>query len=225
MIHIEKALDSLKELVDEMLDLTASQMKGSREAYLNWDAEIAEEVIGRENRLNAMELAIDKECENTLALFNPVASDLRYVIMILKVISDLERIGDYAYGISKYVIEGDMAPRADLVASTGVVEMFDTIALMLEDIHTAFEEENSKLARKVYKKDSKLNAINEEASTIIGDFILKDTESVTSSLYLFSVIRKLERAGDHIKNIAEDLIFFVDVEILKHKKKSKKIDE
>lgn len=225
MIHIEKALDSLKELVDEMLDLTASQMKGSREAYLNWDAEIAEEVIGRENRLNAMELAIDKECENTLALFNPVASDLRYVIMILKVISDLERIGDYAYGISKYVIEGDMSPRADLVASTGVVKMFDTIALMLEDIHTAFEEENSKLARKVYKKDSKLNAINEEASTIIGDFILKDTESVTSSLYLFSVIRKLERAGDHIKNIAEDLIFFVDVEILKHKKKSKKIDE
>jgi len=220
-MNIEEEVQQLKEAIMDMAELTISQMKKAKEAYLANDSELAQEIIHNEKRVNAMELSIDRDCENIFALLNPVASDLRFVISALKINSDLERIGDYADGIADYVI--DLTEKLDpsLVKETKIEKMFNIAISMLEDIAIALKEDNVKLARKVYQKDSELNKININASKTITKYINDNPKTVRQSLFMFSIIRKIERTGDHIKNIAEDLIFYVEAKVLRHKKMKK----
>ncbi|HEX9649088.1 MAG TPA: phosphate signaling complex protein PhoU [Cyclobacteriaceae bacterium] len=221
MTHLEKELSKLKQSILEMMDLAKFQLKKSEEAFINSDFKLAKEITRNEKRMNAMELSIDLDCENILALFQPVATDLRFVISMLKINSDLERIGDYADGIADYVLEMDEAISSDAINATEVGKMFHITLSMLTDISTALNDEDTSLARKVYKKDAELNSLNSMASQTIRKFIKKDPDATRSLLFLFSVIRKLERVGDHIKNIAENAVFYIEAEIMKHKKLQK----
>lgn len=221
MTHLETELAQLKQAILEMMELAGIQMEKAKDCFLNRDQELAQEVIHNEKRANAMEISIDRDCENIFALFNPVATDLRFVISMLKINSDLERIADYADSIADYVMDMKRQIPKDAIEATRLVEMFDITIAMVSDIHTAFDEEDMKLARKVYQRDSELNLINANASDIIGEFIKKDPDSFRPLLFLFSIIRKLERVGDHVKNIAEDMIFHLEAKRLKHKKKLK----
>lgn len=204
-----------------MLNLAVDQVQKSKTAFVNYDVELAEEIRHNEKRMNAMELSIDRDCENTFALFQPVATDLRFLISMLKINSDIERIGDYAEGLANYVIELPKPIGKDVLEATRIEEMFDITIAMMQNIGKAFEEGNSNLARKVYKKDADLNKINRDSSKTIQQFIKKDLDDIRPLLYLFSGIRKLERIGDHVKNIAEDTIFYIEAEVLKHKSKIK----
>ena len=215
-MNIEEEVEQLKDAIIEMAHLTISQMKKAKEAYLNNDKELAEEIIHNEKRVNAMELSIDRDCESIFALLNPVASDLRFVISALKINSDLERIGDYADGIADYVVDLTEDFDNKLIEETKIEKMFDIAISMAEDIAVALRDDDVKLARKVYKKDSELNKINIRTSKTITSYIKEHPKSIRQALLMFSAIRKIERAGDHIKNIAEDLVFYVDARVLKH---------
>lgn len=223
MTTLQLELEKLHNSVIEMAELGINQLKKSKEAFLNTDKDIAQEVIHNEKRMNALELSIDRDCENIFALLNPVAIDLRFVISVLKINSDLERIGDYADSIADYVVDFDIKLNKDLIKALKVGEMFDRSIAIVEDVKNAFETGDTKLARTVFKKDVELNAINKDASKIITDFVKQNPSLVRHSLFMFSVIRKLERVGDHAKNIAEDLIFYQEAEVLKHKKLKKKM--
>lgn len=218
MTHLNDELEQLVNGVISMTDLTIKQIVGTREAYLTSDIDLAEEVMNRETRVNAMELSLDRECENILALFNPVASDLRLVIAVIKIIADLERIGDYAHDIANYVKEDSESLNAALKEETGIEKMFDRVISMLEDIKIAIDQEDTKLARKVYQKDKKLNKTTIESIHVIKEHVHRDQSLLNQGLFMFSTLRKLERAGDHIKNIAENLIFYVEVINFRHKK-------
>jgi len=173
MTHLEEELKQLKEAVIEMAALAISQLQKAREAYLKMDTEIAQEVIHNESRMNAMELSIDRDCENIFALFNPVASDLRFVIAVFKINSDFERIGDYADGIADYVVDFNKSTPPELMETTKTSQMFDIAISMAHDIKIAFEKEDNTLARKVYQKDAMLNQINKNASKVISEFSQK----------------------------------------------------
>src|SRR5436190_23437072 len=103
MSSFESELNQLRESITEMMQLVKHQLEKSKEAFLNMDNDLAREVVFNEAQINAMELNIDEQCENIFALFNPVATDLRFVIAVMKINSDLERIGDYSEGIASYV--------------------------------------------------------------------------------------------------------------------------
>src|SRR5690242_1751281 len=103
MTHAEQELQKLKGYMREMMELVQNQMEKAKDAILNGDKELAQEVIYYEKRVNAYELKIDRDCENLLALFNPLAVDLRFVLANFKINTHLERIGDSAEGIAKYV--------------------------------------------------------------------------------------------------------------------------
>lgn len=221
MEHLEAELNQLREAILQMMELAKSQLEKSKSAFLERDQDLAQEIVHNEKRVNAMELSIDRDCENILALFQPVASDLRFVISMLKVNSDIERIADYADGIADYVLEMQKSINKEALEATHTPEMFDITISMLGSIIKSLAEEDTSLARRVYRKDAELNKINSSASLIIKEFIQKDPDNIRPLLFLFSVIRKLERVGDHIKNIAEENIFFIEAEILKHKKDKK----
>ena len=218
MTHKEAELAQLKKAILEMMVLAKVQLEKSKIAFLQNDVDLAQEVIHNEKRMNALELSIDRDIENIFALFQPVASDLRFVISMMKINSDLERIGDYADGIADYIVDLNKPITKKAFELTRIGEMFDIAISMMTDIHTAYENADTLLARKVYKKDSELNHLNRNASEVISTLIKENIEDTRPMLYLFSTIRKIERAGDHIKNVAEDIIFHLEAEVVKHKK-------
>lgn len=219
MDNAEYQREALNQTVFDMLTLCTSQLEKACEAFLNHEGDLAEEVIHTENRVNAMDIKIERDCEKFLALYNPVAIDLRFVIAVLKINSDLERIGDHAFNISNYVVEENEAIPSHLFKAVEFDKMVDTTKSMMENITVAYEEKEVKSARKVFKKDKVLDKINRKSIKVLEAEIQKDPSIIKEALFLFSVVKKLERVGDLIKNIAEDIIFYTDAEILKHKRK------
>lgn len=219
MTHLEERLGNLKYAVIDMMERVEKQLLKAKEAFLTMDIELAQEIIHSEKRINALELTIDRDCEKIFALINPLASDLRFVIAVLKINSDLERIADYAEGIAHYVIEMEKPLEEKHISKLQIAKMFDISISMLNDMALSFEEENTKKARKIFKKDADLNKINRNSSKIISDFTKDSNENTKTVLFTFSIIRKLERVGDHVKNIAEQTIFYLEAKVLKHKGK------
>jgi len=225
MTHLEEELTMLKSEITLMWQMVISQLHKTREALLQFDNDLAREVVSTEKRINALELKIDRDCENIFALFNPVAVDLRTVLAILKINNNLERSGDIAEGIAKYIIFADQPFNEDLVKQTQIIRMYDETNAILEDVLKAFENEDTSLARSIFKRDEVVDEINIKANEVVADFIRSHPDKIEEALYLISMIRKLERVGDHCKNIAEEIIFNIEAKVLKHKSKKKKNEE
>ncbi len=224
MSHLDTELTFLKNDTIEMFTLVKSQITKGKESLLSLDRDLAREVIANERRVNAYELKLDRDCENIFALFNPLAVDLRFVLAVLKINSNLERMGDLAESIARAVIDVEKSFDPGLLKVSELVTMFDTGYEMLSDALEAFDKEDTKLARGLFKKDETLDKININASTIIAEFIRTNPELIHQCLHVLSIIRKLERVGDQTKNIGEEIIFFIEAKVLKHKNKKKNSD-
>jgi phosphate transport system protein len=158
-------------------------------------------------------------------LYCPVAVDLRFLLAALKINTNLERIGDIAAGIALYVVESPVNFDIKALESTSLLRMYEEAVNIFIDTRTAFEKEDTVLARSIFKRDEVLDAINVNAPAMIGDLIKADMNSMSEALYMLSIIRKLERVGDQSKNIAEEIIFYVEAKILKHYESSnRKVD-
>jgi phosphate transport system regulatory protein PhoU len=249
MKHTEKELLLLKEEVSQMWKLVLSQLEKSKQSFLNNDIELAREVASREKRVDAFELKIDSDCENYIALYSPVAIDLRLVLSMIKISITLERIGDFAEGIARHVIEDDcnkVTPQ--LIEELQLEKMFDTLISMLTDSFIALESENTKISGKILAKDDEIDTLYRNSVDILTAY-MADKQQTTSAnrkhdvedkknaqplitrdiqlsaqkircgLKLMLLIRKLERIGDHCSNIVEEIVFYVDAKVLKHVKK------
>ncbi|HEY0896776.1 MAG TPA: phosphate signaling complex protein PhoU [Sphingobacteriaceae bacterium] len=216
MTHLQEELQKLKEEMTEMANLVTSQIKKSLTALTEEDVDLAQEVIFNEKRVNSMELSVDKACERILALLNPFATDMRFVFATLKINTDYERIGDNAEGIAHYLMMAGKGFDKQLLADCRFFEMAETVNSMLQSITAAYADGNTKLARTVFKKDNILDDINKSATDVIAGYIQQGDVNVHQALYLLTVIRKLERVGDHITNIAEEIIFHLEAKVLKH---------
>ena len=208
---IESELVLLKKEIDEMWTLVYNQLDRAGDAVLTLDRELAQQVLVRERRVNAFELKIDSDVEDIIALYNPVAIDLRFVLAMLKINTNLERLGDFAEGIARFALNcHEPALDTELVKQLRLEEMIAQVLSMLELAKQALQ------ATAVFAKDNMLDEINAEATAILADYISRHPESALSCLNLVSVFRKLERSGDHITNIAEEIVFFIDAKVLKH---------
>ncbi|MDB5014665.1 MAG: hypothetical protein JWQ25_2867 [Daejeonella sp.] len=222
MTHLESELQQLKNNLVEMWTLVKNQLSKAKEALITEDKDLAREVISLEKRVNSFELSIDKDSENIFALFSPVAVDLRLVLAVIKINNNLERQGDCAKGIAKFVIDIDSSFDKNLLTITRIIEMFDENIVMLNELIEAFEKEDGIIARKTFKRDEFLDIINDESTSIVANYIRSNPDGAEQALQILSIIRKLERAGDHSKNIAEEIIFYAEAKILKHEVKEKK---
>jgi len=216
MTQFETEMQDVKSEVINMWDLVLLQLSKAKEAMLNFDRDLAREVILKEKRVNALEIKIDRDCENIFALYCPVAIDLRFLLAVLKINNNLERIGDIAEGISRYIVDSPAKYNMEILESAGVIKMFEDSISIFKDTRVAFEFENTLLARTIFSRDDILDEINKKADDNISKFIIKDPGVISQSLYILSIIRKLERVGDQSKNIAEEIIFYVEAKVLKH---------
>jgi len=218
MTPLENEITALKKEIINMWILVQSQLNKAKEAMVSFDKDLAREVLIKEKRVNSYELKIDLDCENIFALYCPVAVDLRFLLAALKINTNLERIGDIAAGIAMYVVESTVNFDVKALESTSLLRMYDEAVNILTDTRTAFEKEDTMLARSIFKRDDVLDDINEAAPVAVAEVIKADLNSIPEALYILSIIRKLERVGDQSKNIAEEIIFYVEAKILKHHK-------
>lgn len=216
MTHLHEQLNQLREDLSDMAFLVQSQLSKSVLSLLEKDEDLANEVLHNEKRVNAFELKIDKDCENIFALLTPLAHDMRLVFATLKINADLERIGDYAEGIARLVLMGKKQFDKNLIEKIELSEMYEIAAAMLRDVIVAYSENDSRLARTVFSTDLQVNKIDHDAISIIAEYCKAGNENIEQALHLLSIIHRIERVGDHVTNIAEEIIFFKEARVLKH---------
>jgi phosphate transport system protein len=225
MNHTEIELQVLKDEVSQMWKLVLSQLEKAKQSFLNGDVEVAQEVASREKRVDAYELKIDSDCENYIALYNPVAVDLRLVLSLIRIGITLERIGDFAEGIACHVISenGRKAP-ARLLEELQLEAMFDTLINMLSDSFIALESENTKISGRIISKDVEIDRLYHNSLNVLTAYLQQNPGDILYGLKMVLIIRKLERIGDHCRNIVEEIVFYVDAKVLKHDGKKKADD-
>ncbi|MER2999106.1 phosphate signaling complex protein PhoU [Pontibacter populi] len=224
MNHIDVELSDLRVKLMEMWDLVEYQLQSGREAMLTADHELAGKVLKLGKKVNNFDVKIDRMCENLLALYTPVAVDLRLVLATLKINANLERIGDTAEGISMYVQNRNIPFSPEMLEITKAVAMFDEALSMFHDCRTAYKANDTDHARAIIKRDKMLNKIYRKSDSIIAEFMRNNPDSILEGLALLSIIKKVERVGDQITNIAEEIIFYQDAKVVKHKSKKKNKD-
>ncbi len=216
---VENELQTIKNEVNEMWTLVYQQLNNAYQAVLNADTSLADKVAAREKRVNAFELKIDSDIEDFIALYNPVAVDLRFALAMLKINNNLERIGDYADSIARFVIRTQLKPENKVLFSDlQIHEMFDTVLAMLNTTYEALQKQDLSMAKSVFDKDEVLDILNQNAIDTLADHATEHPEDIKLCLETAGIFRKLERAGDHINNLAEETIFYIDAEVLKHRK-------
>ena len=220
MTHLDTELIRLKHQLFEMWSLVISQVETSREALNNFDKGAASEIAFKEKMVDTYELKIDRDCENIIALNNPVASDLRFTLAVLKINTDLERIGDFARGIARFVKKcPKKSLNPELLKACQFDDLIKNAIEMLTDAKLALENENSRMAVSIFSHDEFLDDVHKHSNKIIADYIRKHPDEIDEALNMHSIIRKVERIGDHCSNIAEEIVFYIDAKVLKHSPK------
>lgn len=215
---IEEELMVIRKEILDMWDLVYDQMKTACEAVPAADKKLAWNVVLREKRVNASELKIDCDVEDFLGLYSPVAVDLRFALAMQKMNNDLERIGDFAESIARFIIKNEdgKTPDPELLKKLRFSEMVEQVLSMLETARKALIEEDLELANTLFAKDNIVDEINGKVSKILADYIHEKPEEAEYCLDFKSVFLKLERTGDHTTNLDEEIIFYIDAKVLKH---------
>jgi phosphate transport system protein len=208
-------LTALQHRVMQLALLAAAALEKSVRALLWRDAELARQVIAGDTAVNNLEEAIDRECVHLIALFQPVAGDLRKLMAVARIITELERIGDSATNIAEEVLTiAQLPPRAihpqlEFMAQ-GVQEM---VRLSLE----AYSRSNAHLARQVCLADDDVDALDRAIIQDLLNEMAGAPRAVVPSQSQINIVRNLERVGDHATNIAEQVVYMVEGESIRHR--------
>lgn len=218
----EIELYRLKEEISVMWKLVISQLEKAKKSLIERDVAVAKEIIKNEKKIDSLELKIDRSCEDYIALYNPVAIDLRLSLSIMKISINLERIGDYAVSVAKFVKDKDCDSfNSKSYDSLKVQKMFDILLSMMFDSFIAFNTDNSHNSTLILAKDKKVNKIFRASVKRLTKELQSDSEQVYCGLKMMLIMSKLERIGDICNNIVEEIVFYLDAKVLKHKGKSK----
>ena len=213
--HLARDLENLKREILRVGGLVESAIQKATTALLDSREDLVEEVLRGDAEIDRVEVAIEEECLKILALHQPVASDLRFLIAVLKVNNDLERMGDLAQNIA----ERARSLRSDepLPISASLEKMVDGVQHMVRSVLNALVTSNADEARRVRQMDDEIDRINAANFVDIEQLMRSDASLIGRGIAVLSVSRNLERIADQATNIAEDIIFMVDGEIHRHR--------
>ena len=211
--HIEKSLSRLDGLMRELARLCDESLAAAARAFIEGDAQAAEPAFRNERRINQLEIEIDQEVVDALALFQPVAVDLRHLLAILKNNNDLERIGDHAVNIAQSTVT---CASLALPTRLELPRMFEFTQNMLRDACRGFFERDMQLARTVLEADDMVDGLNRSTAREAIGMVREGTLDLDAALEMMRIARNLERIGDLSTNIAEEVIFHVQARVIKH---------
>ncbi len=204
----------LKTNLVKMASFAEQAIADSIKALLEPKKGIAEQVLAQDQRINSLEIQIDDAVVDLLALQQPVATDLRFILAALKINNDLERIGDHAVNIAESAIQ--CAPIPPLKQATDIPKIAEITKTMLRDSIDSFIHTNAEMARAVLESDDITDDLNRKIVDDLVEVIRKDPQSIRQALELIRVSRNLERVADLATNIAEEVIFMAEARVVKH---------
>ena len=213
-IQLQREIEKMKRQILALSAKVENDVRVAVRAADNQDAALAQEVINREELTNAMEVNVEEECLKILALYQPVASDLRYIVAVLKINQDLERIGDLAVHIAERALFLCNQPR--ITIPVRLEQMADKSQGLLKKVLDAFVNLDESAAREVCAADSDVDNMNQEIFQQVKEAIMRNPQLFESLLQIMHISRHLERIADHATNIAEDLIYLIEGRIVRH---------
>ncbi|MDF1666858.1 MAG: phosphate signaling complex protein PhoU [Planctomycetota bacterium] len=215
MKHLTRALDSLKKEILTAGAVVEQAIDRSITSLVHRLPEVAAEVLAGDDRIDALEVEIEEECLKILALHQPVAADLRFIIAVMKVNNDLERMGDLAVNI---------AQRARYLGSHDPIDIPDEFFQMAAKVRLrvrwsldSLVNQDVRMAKDVLISDSEIDDSHRNMFRIFEDLMAKDTSTIRRAVNALSASRYLERIADLATNVAEDVIFLVDGEVVRHR--------
>jgi phosphate transport system protein len=213
--HFTEELGELKHRLLVMGDLAQERLRTAMRALLERDQRMMSDIVQGDEAINRMHLEIDDRCFKLLALYQPMAVDLRTIVAAVKINSDLERVGDLAVNVAEaseqYVKHEPVKPLIDLPRMGSMAQR------MLDEALKAFLARDVEMAHTVLTQDDVLDALKDQILRELLTYMLGDTRKIEAAIELILISRHLERVGDHATNIAEDVIFIVEARDVRHR--------
>ena len=213
--HLERDLNQLSDQISDLGALVSESTSKCMVMLQTFDRGIAKEIVETEARVNTTEVEIEEECLKVLALHQPVAGDLRFLIVVLKVNNDLERMGDQVVNIAERV--SFLADKERVVADLDFVAMGDIASRMVSQSVKALVKRDSLMAREVLAMDDDLDAMHARTYRVIQDVMAGNPDIVIPAVSYLTISSNLERLGDLATNIAEEIIFMEEGEVIRHR--------
>jgi phosphate transport system protein len=208
-------IEDLKEQLLKMAGVAEKALDRSIKALLTRDADLAREVIKGDKAINDLEEELDAACVRIVALYQPVATDLRQVMAVDHLIVELERLGDLAVNVAEEVLNLEQLPETEL--HRDLSRMSNMVQSMIRDSLRSFITQDVVLAREVCQQDGEVDYLDRALIHELLEFMGRSREAVAVGLSQINVIRNLERAGDHATNIAEQVVYMVEGESIRHR--------
>jgi phosphate transport system protein len=212
--HFHDELDGLKQTLLAMGAMVEDQIRRVMRALVERDEALARDVIERDREVNAYDVEIDEKCVELLALYQPTAGDLRFITTAMKIVTDLERIGDQAVNIAQRALELNEEPQ--LKPYIDLPRMADKAQRMVKDALDSFVSRDTALAREVCGRDAEVDALKEQVFRELLTYMMADPKTIARAIRLILVSRFLERVADHATNIAEMVIYMVESKMVRH---------
>ncbi len=214
-LHLHRDLDKLKKEVLKLGNLVETAINNAILALNNREAAYVDEVFRHENIINDMEVKIEEDCLKILALHQPVAVDLRFIVVVLKVNNDLERMGDFATNIAKRASELMLEEPLPTLPEF-VNDLPNLVRTMVRKSLDALVKLDMNLANEVIDMDDKVDQINRDMYAVVKKQISNNPKNSETAINLLSCSRYMERIADLSTNIAEDVIFMVEGKVIRH---------
>ena len=212
--HFHEELSQLKQRLLAVSSEAEDAVADAIEALLSRDREKALAVIRGDHAIDALETSIEEQGFQLIALHQPMAKDLRLLFSAIRIVNDLERVGDHAVNIAQSAIE--LIDYPHIVPEPEMVEMARLARQMLADSLSAFVRGDSPLAREVCRRDDEVDALNDSVYRILLTHMMEDHRNIGAGMELLLVSRNLERVADLATNVAEDVVFLVEGKTIKH---------
>lgn len=212
--HYEHQLRELKNKLLLMSHKAEQMIADSIRSLVERRPSLAEEVISRDDEIDKLEIEVDDLCYAILALEQPVASDLRFIATAMKIVKDIERIGDIAVNIGERAMELIQEPELKRLVDLPI--MADAAQKILKESLDAFVNSDAELAEKVILKDDVLDDLYEQIFRELLTYMLEDPRSISRAIKLIFIAKALERVGDHSANVAEMVVFLVRGQDIRH---------
>lgn len=212
--HLQRDLDSLKKKLLSMGAMVENATNMSIAALVDRRSELAYEVMNGDDTIDQVEIDIEEDCLKILALHQPVATDLRFVVSVMKVNNDLERMGDLAINIAERA--SYLSTHEPIGVPLDFEKMADQVRAMVKQSLDAVVNLDTALARRVCQQDDAVDDANRNMFVVLQEQMRREPDTIERAIHLLSTSRHLERIADLATNIAEDVIFMVDGEIIRH---------
>jgi phosphate transport system protein len=213
-VHFEQEIERLKRRLLALGALVEEDLHRAFLAIETGDRDFACEVIAADNAIDEQEVEIEEECLKILALYHPVAGDLRFIVAVSQIDNELERIGDLSANICARTLE--LARQSHPPLPETMLDMMGRIELMLAGTLDALVERDADLARRLLQDDREIDALFARLITELKEQIREDLEQLDALIIIFTVARYLERLADRMTNICEEVIYMVEGEIVRH---------